>query len=136
MYADKITGSIKKAIEVTNRRREIQKAFNEKHNITPQTVQKSVRNMLEIHRQQKAQAEGIATDVMSKAALRSSNPKQIIAELKRQMLQAAQELDFESAAVLRDRIQEIQKEVGENHIEDIPNSSGKKRKSRKSRRGR
>lgn len=100
MYADKITDSMKRAIDETNRRRTIQKAYNDKHGITPKTIVKEVHSVLEIT--SKAELDAAETSKMS-AAQRKSLIEKLTAEMKR----AAKELDFETAALLRDRIRRI-----------------------------
>jgi len=112
MYADQITGSIERALKEMRRRRQIQQDHNRLHDITPKTVQKKVKNMLEVRSRQKAEAEDLALSVISPGMLKSKNPKQLVAELKRQMLEAAKNLEFEQAAVLRNKIQEIQRGIG------------------------
>ena len=133
MYADKITGSIERALSETARRRKIQLDFNREHHIQPKTVQKSVRNMLEVRSRRKTEAEQLALDVISPALAESGDPRRFLAELERQMLEAAQNLEFEAAAVLRDKILEVQK-----RIKDLPANGGasSKRKSKKSSRRR
>jgi excinuclease ABC subunit B len=113
MYADQMTGSIERALEETRRRREIQEEYNKRHGIEPRTVEKTVRNMLELRSRQKSEAEEIALEVLSPAMQKNKDPKRLIAELKRQMLEAAKNLEFEAAAVLRDKIMELQKEARE-----------------------
>lgn len=113
MYADRMTGSIDRALEETRRRRAIQKEYNERHGIEPRTVEKTVRNMLELRSRQKSEAEEIALEVLSPAIQKNKDPRRLIAELKRQMLEAAKNLEFEAAAVLRDKIMELQKEARE-----------------------
>ena len=101
LYADVMTRSIRAAVDETNRRRAIQSAYNEAHGITPQTVKKAVRELIEI---------GIAAAKTEKAAdkpVKSLSPaekKTLAEELTKQMKEAARLLDFERAAYLRDRI--------------------------------
>jgi len=109
MYADQMTGSIERALKETRRRRQIQLDYNREHGIEPKSIQKKVKNMLEVRSRQKAEAEDLALAVISPGLLASKNPKQLVAGLKRQMLEAAKNLEFEQAAVLRDKIQEIQR---------------------------
>lgn len=110
MYADTITDSMQRAISETNRRRKIQKEYNEKHGIIPTTVQKGIRNVLETlkaaetEKDYTAEQEGVPADIMDAQAL--------ILKLEKEMKQAARELQFEKAAKLRDRIQEIKKSAG------------------------
>ncbi len=97
MYGDKVTDSMKRAIEETMRRREIQLAYNEKHHITPHSVEKSIRNVLEISRSaQKERKDAVQ--------LTPQQRQMKIQLMEQEMKQAAAELDFERAAVLRDEI--------------------------------
>ena len=113
MYADKMTDSMKKALDETERRRKIQKQYNEEHGITPQTIKKAVRDLIRIS--SKADNEGINDnkdpESMSKEELQKS-----IAEIMKKMNQAATELNFELAASLRDQMIEYKKHLQE--IED------------------
>jgi len=105
MYADKITESMDKAIRETERRRSIQLAFNEKHGITPQTVQKRVRDVIEATRVAEQKADYLAeakTEKMSKKDRAS-----LIERLEKEMKEAAKNLQFERAAELRDAILEL-----------------------------
>lgn len=105
MYADKVTGSMQKALDETQRRRTKQIAFNEKHNITPQTIRKAVREIIEATKVAEAPAKyGInkKVDKMGKKDL-----KKLIAEMEKEMKQMARELEFERAAQLRDAIIEL-----------------------------
>ena len=113
MYADKMTDSMKKALDETKRRREIQKQYNEEHGITPQTIKKAVRDLIRIS--SKADNEGINhnkdPESMSKEELQKA-----IAKIMKKMNQAATELNFELAASLRDQMIEYKKHLQE--IED------------------
>lgn len=106
MYADVITGSMRKAIDETNRRRQIQIKFNQKHNITPQTIKKSVRDVIEATKVAEKGPEYAVSqdkvDSMSKKEL-----KEFIIGLEKEMQQAAKNLQFERAAQLRDIIIEL-----------------------------
>ncbi|MEG6615129.1 excinuclease ABC subunit UvrB [Peptococcaceae bacterium 1198_IL3148] len=105
MYADKMTKSMEKAIGETERRREIQMAFNKEHNITPQTVQKAVRDIIEATKVAETPAKytvGKQVDKLTKKDL-----KKLIADLEKEMKQAARELEFEKAAQLRDSLIEL-----------------------------
>jgi len=98
MYADNVTRSMEAAIGETNRRREKQRAYNEEHGITPKTIIKSVRNLLEISGA--ADNETNSTGVK----LTVSERRLMIEKLEKQMKEAAKMLEFELAAELRDRI--------------------------------
>ena len=100
MYADKITGSMQRAIEETNRRRSLQDEYNKKHGIVPKTIIKDIRANLEIT--SKAEMEAGEKGKLSKDAARK-----LIEKLTADMKRAAKELDFETAAAIRDRIKRI-----------------------------
>lgn len=99
LYADKMTDSLKAAVDETRRRRAYQIAFNAEHHITPKTIQKSIQN-LEEHIPDRPQDDEKAADY---ATIQSDIPKRI-EDLTREMKEAAKSLDFERAANLRDRI--------------------------------
>ena len=106
MYADSITDSMAAAIEETKRRREIQQAYNEEHNITPTTIKKAVRDLISISQA----AESAAADrVKEPESMDERELKQLAKELTKKMHQAAAELNFEEAASLRDQMIEIKK---------------------------
>lgn len=113
MYADTITDSMRLAMEETRRRREIQMKYNEEHGITPQTIQKSVRDLISISRKVAAEEMRIEKDPesMSKKEL-----EKLIADITKQMKKAAAELNFETAAELRDKLVELKKYL--NELED------------------
>lgn len=101
MYADTVTKSMRAAIGETERRRAIQMKYNEEHGITPQTVKKSVRDLIEIGLG-KAKEEKLAD--APKKKLSAGEKASLAEELTKQMKEAAKQLDFERAAYLRDRI--------------------------------
>jgi len=105
MYADTITGSMKAAMEETKRRRQIQEVYNEKHGITPQGIRKAIKDITE---RVKAVAETRAPYVA--APTTKEDVIRLIKDLESQMKVAARNLDFEKAALLRDRIFELRKE--------------------------
>ncbi|MDD3073963.1 MAG: excinuclease ABC subunit UvrB, partial [Eubacteriales bacterium] len=112
MYADRITDSMKRAIGETNRRRQIQKDYNERHGIIPRTVQKAVRDVIEITLPAEV-AEEKGTYSVGKP-LDSMNRKELeklINRLEQEMRQSAKDLAFEKAAGLRDLIMELRKEL-------------------------
>ena len=104
MYADKITDSMRNAIDVTERRREVQKAYNEAHGITPQTIQKSVRDLIAISK--KVAAEELSMDKEAESMSRQELEKHI-GEVQKKMKKAAAELNFEAAAEYRDKLIEL-----------------------------
>lgn len=110
MYADKETDSMKKAIDETNRRRMIQKAYNEEHGITPQTIKKAVRDLIRIS--SKAEKDIMESDKDPESMSREELEK-AIRKIMKKMNQAAAELNFEMAASLRDQMIEYKK-----HLQD------------------
>ena len=108
MYADTITDSMHIAIEETERRREIQEKYNQEHGITPQTIQKSVRDLISISKEiaQKDLQFEKDPESMSKKEL-----EKLVADIEKKMKKAAAELDFETAAELRDRMIELKKQI-------------------------
>ncbi|MEB3205165.1 MAG: excinuclease ABC subunit UvrB [Candidatus Sericytochromatia bacterium] len=106
MYADRITGSMERAIEETSRRRKLQEAHNEAHGIVPQPIVKSSRNAL-------LEALGAAPEVDPATAVRPEDIPAAIKRLEGEMRAAAQSLEFEHAAELRDRIQSLRLQLAE-----------------------
>jgi len=103
LYADRVTGAMAKAMSETTRRREAQLAYNKAHGITPQTIKKEIRNALA----EQTHARQIARDAMGASSDEAFDRTEILAELEREMLAAAEGLEFEKAARLRDRIEEL-----------------------------
>ncbi|MGB4076636.1 MAG: excinuclease ABC subunit UvrB [Minisyncoccia bacterium] len=106
LYADVMTGSMERAIGETNRRRAIQLAYNEKHGITPETIKKEIRDIAESMRSEHQKTVGNLLALDSR--LYKEDPKAFIKELKERMTAAVEELDFETAALLRDEIYELE----------------------------
>ena len=102
LYADQETESLKKAISETNRRRAIQVAYNTKYGITPTTIIKAIKDITDELRSDHGKAVQQLLDVDQE--LYKKDPKKFIAEKRQQMSDAVQELDFETAAILRDEI--------------------------------
>ena len=102
LYADQITNSLEKAIGETNRRRTVQLAYNKKHNITPVSIKKAIKDITEELRSEHTKA--IVTMLEVDKDLYKENPRGFIAQKKRDMAEAVKELDFETAALLRDEI--------------------------------
>ena len=102
MYADTETRSMKNAINETNRRREIQIAYNKEHGITPKTIIKGVHDVIDIGKK-------VETEKEKKKKLTKAEKEKLIIELTNEMHKAAKSLDFERAAYLRDRIHELRK---------------------------
>ncbi|HHT9118457.1 MAG TPA: helicase-related protein, partial [Candidatus Hypogeohydataceae bacterium YC38] len=103
LYADEVTSSMKRAIEETRRRRKLQKEYNLKHHITPQTIRKEIRKGIE---------EEVAAKRFARTIVAETEEEYItldyINELKEEMREAAARLDFEQAAILRDKLQALQ----------------------------
>ncbi len=109
LYADRVTNSMQRAIDETNRRRDIQLAYNKEHGITPETIQKAIRKGIE---------EEIAARKVERESVGVSTEEQFVTEefireLEGEMLTAAEQLDFERAARLRDRIHELKQKTGQ-----------------------
>ncbi len=110
MYADTITDSMRLAIEETQRRRKVQMQYNEEHGITPQTIKKSVRDLIAVSK--KVAAEELRMEKDPESMSRKELEK-LIAELTKQMKKAAAELNFEAAAELRDKLVELKKALND-----------------------
>ncbi len=107
MYADKITDSMRKAIDETDRRRIIQKNYNEKHGITPQSIQKSIADPLHAQGAEDYYTVPIDEEAGKEKIALADIPKEVT-RLEKEMKKYAKDLDFEKAAELRDRIKELQ----------------------------
>lgn len=103
MYADEVTGSMERAITETERRRKKQIEFNEAHGIIPRTIHKDIRDVIDIHSK-----EEVEKSVSSKPKMSAKEKRELIEELTAQMKEAAKLLEFEHAAYLRDKIQELE----------------------------
>ncbi|MDR1960506.1 MAG: excinuclease ABC subunit UvrB [Planctomycetaceae bacterium] len=129
LYADTVTESMNRAISETVRRRAIQEAYNTEHGITPETIRKNIRDGIETE---------AAAHVQANAAVGKQEDDifitmEYINELEAEMLEAADNLDFEKAAVLRDRIEEMRKHVGKRTgMIDFDKLTPKGRRGRKS----
>ncbi|MDI9441939.1 MAG: excinuclease ABC subunit UvrB [Bacillota bacterium] len=110
MYADKITDAMRYAIDETNRRRAIQMEYNERMGITPVTIKKAVKDIVQDIPQEKVAEKKQKYDVASLGSL--SEVVALIKRLEEEMYQAAGELDFERAAEIRDEIRELRIEMG------------------------
>ena len=115
LYADRVTASMKEAIDETNRRRSIQEAYNEAHGIMPQTIKKEIADLIQIgvseENKNKKSRRDRKTGSPSSAA-RAQTSVESVESLRAEMLQAAKELRFEEAAFLRDKIRELEKKQG------------------------
>ena len=105
MYADNITLSMRKAIDETNRRREIQMAYNEEHGITPQTIIKDIRDSISAKKEVTNDEEILELEETTN--INDDNIEEHLAELEQQMFTAAEKFEFEQAAKLRDTIAEL-----------------------------
>jgi excinuclease ABC subunit B len=106
MYADNMTDSMKKAIEETKRRRAIQEKYNEEHGITPQTIKKAVRDLIAVT---KAIAKEEVKFEKEPESMNQEELEKLIGQVQKKMKKAAAELDFENAAMLRDKMIELKK---------------------------
>jgi len=112
MYADKITNSMQKAIDETDRRRKLQQAYNLEHGITPSSIRKDIIDMIEREYQSENRFVSLAADYTSEYRSDSlKDLKELRDRLRQDMLQAADGLDFERAAVLRDQMAAIEKKI-------------------------
>jgi excinuclease ABC subunit B len=125
---------MQRAIDETNRRRELQMAYNAEHGITPETIRKAIRRGIE----EEIQARKIEREAAGQSETQYVT-QEYIAELEAEMLAAAESLEFERAAQLRDRIQELQRKMGqkitvhaETDGEKEPRGRGRKGKGRHS----
>ena len=109
MYADEITRSMRGAIRETERRRSLQDAYNKAHGITPRTVVKSVRDVIEIGAKEESAGGGKRkrSDARTERRLTAAEREKLIAELTQEMKDAARRLEFEQAAFLRDEIRKL-----------------------------
>ena len=110
MYADKITDSMRYAINETERRRAIQQQYNDEHGITPQTIKKAVRDIISISKKVESSTDEIKKDIESMSI---KELEKLAAKLSKKMNVAAAELNFELAAQLRDQIIEIKKNIAD-----------------------
>lgn len=108
LYADHVTPSMQRAIDETERRRTLQRAYNVEHGITPATIQKAIRRGIE----EEIQARRTVQEAIGKTDEKDFTTQEFLNELEAEMLAAAQNLDFERAASLRDRILKLKQEMG------------------------
>jgi excinuclease ABC subunit B len=117
MYADTITGSMRKMIDETNRRREVQKKYNEEHGVTPRTIYKSAEEIMQATRVADAKAEKYGVEKRSGDTIKLSDSEwqkltpfqreEMLDRLEKEMLDAAKKMEFERAAELRDEIERL-----------------------------
>ena len=108
MYADKITDSMDKAISETNRRRAIQEEYNKENGITPQTIKKSVRELISISKEIAKSEVQFEKDPES---MSYQELTKLIEKMQNKMRKVAADLNFEEAAILRDKIVELKKQL-------------------------
>ncbi|HHY0137310.1 TPA: excinuclease ABC subunit UvrB [Clostridioides difficile] len=106
MYADRITDSMQNAIDETKRRRDIQNLYNEEHNITPKTIQKNIRDSIEATKVAEEEVVYGISETDNKDEIRDN-----IEKLKSEMMEAAQNLQFERAAELRDKVKQLEEKL-------------------------
>ncbi|MGH7942532.1 MAG: helicase-related protein, partial [Limisphaerales bacterium] len=130
LYADVMTGSIKKFLAVTEYRRQKQLAYNKEHNITPRSVSRAVEESLATYQSSRNDAHGVLKDAKLDVDLTAT-----ISELESEMLKAAEKLQFEKAALLRDQIKELKRMIdGEKAEETAPAARGSYRRQKRARR--
>lgn len=110
LYADVLTGSMERAIEETNRRREKQLAYNKEHGITPKSISKQIKDITE--HLQTEHDKAVANELSVDQKLFAKNPQKLIALKEKQMKEAVKVLDFETAAILRDEIKILKERKG------------------------
>lgn len=128
LYADNITGSMQRAIEETNRRRAKQVAYNELHGITPQTVKKAVRDLIQAEKVADERAEYSTQNASARlradpATLSISQIEEVVKSLEKEMKEAARALNFEYAAELRDEVNELRRMAPASKIGQDPKAS-------------
>ncbi|MEX2386355.1 MAG: helicase-related protein, partial [Phycisphaeraceae bacterium] len=139
LYADEVTPGMQMAIDETNRRRDKQLAYNVEHGITPQTIKKAIRMGIELE----LRARKTAREAIGAESEKEYDREVVIAELEADMLQAAQHLEFEKAAALRDKLQQVKDapdigkvkvKRGDNKPEEKPGAPGSKARRGKKKR--
>ncbi len=130
LYGDKVTAAMKSAIHETARRRKIQQQYNEEHGITPTTVVKAVQSGIETDLKNRDEAIDAVTQGKDTVYI----TQEYVDELRTEMLQAAEDLEFERAGILRDRIGEVQDSIGQ-PMSTVDEAKPKGRKGRRRRKG-
>jgi len=123
MYADNITGSMRRAIDETERRRRKQEEYNRAHGITPATVEKAVRDVIQSQRPVQSQAEYYWKDVDLSQVPKRAIPE-LVQKMRKEMKQASRDLEFERAALLRDMIFELEGRLGGSALRGKHNVKG------------
>jgi len=112
MYADKVTDSMKAAMSETERRREIQEAYNTEHGITPHTIKKEIRDLISSVKETEDTGTQDQFTEQDFADMAKDDQKEMVKQLEEQMKAAAKRLDFEQAATLRDTVMELKSQIG------------------------
>jgi excinuclease ABC subunit B len=120
LYADKVTESMQRALDETNRRRKLQTDYNTEHGITPETIRKAIRRGIE----EEVAAQRVVQDAVGLQSAEQFVTQEYLNELEAEMLRAAEQLDFERAAKLRDQIVTLKKRMGQAVPQDDGDSSG------------
>ncbi|HEV8002718.1 MAG TPA: excinuclease ABC subunit UvrB [Planctomycetaceae bacterium] len=120
LYADKVTESMQRALDETNRRRQLQTEYNTAHRITPETIRKAIRRGIE----EEVAAQRVVQDAVGVQTAEQFVTQEYLNELEAEMLRAAEQLDFERAAKLRDQIVSLKKRLGQAVPQEDPDSAG------------
>jgi excinuclease ABC subunit B len=120
LYADKVTESMQRALDETNRRRVLQVEYNTQHGITPETIKKAIRRGIE----EEVAAQRVVRDAVGMQTVEQFVTQEYLNELEAEMLRAAEQLDFERAAKLRDQIMSLKKRMGQAVPQDGADSTG------------
>jgi excinuclease ABC subunit B len=120
LYADTVTDSMQRAIDETNRRRKLQIEYNQTHGITPETIRKAIRRGIE----EEIQARRVERESTGTSSEQRFVSQELIRELEAEMLTAAEQLEFERAAQLRDQIHKLKQQLGQPLPENSPASPG------------
>jgi excinuclease ABC subunit B len=125
LYADRVTDSMQRAIDETERRRKLQQAYNTEHGITPETIKKAIHRGIE----SEASAHAKANAAVGRTDETQYITEEYLSELEAEMVEAAQALEFERAAAIRDRIERMRNSVGE-PVDSVKEAGGKKGRGR------
>ena len=120
LYADKVTESMQRALDETNRRRALQMEYNKEHGITPETIKKAIRRGIE----EEVAAQRVVQDAVGQPNVEQFVTQEYLNELEAEMLRAAETLDFERAAKLRDQIVLLKKRLGQSVKQEDVDSAG------------
>ena len=128
LYADKVTKSMQRAMDETDRRRKLQEAYNKEHGITPETVKKAIRAGIE----EEAAAHARANAAVGRNDETQYITEEYINELEKEMYEAADQMEFERAAIIRDRIEKMRESIGMTveSVEKQLNKGGRRRKKK------